>query len=189
MAVVLEKGQNISLESGLTKVKVGMGWNPRCEPGDEFDLDASCFLLNADKKVRSDADFIFYNYPISPCGSVKYQGDNRNGVGEGDDEQILVDLSLVPADVERIVFTATIYKSSERGQNFGQVDNSYIRLVDMTNDEEIAKFELGEDASTSTALVFGELYRRNGAWKFRALGQGYTFELGSLACSYGVSLA
>ena len=187
MTVILEKGESVPLKRSLSKVKVGMGWNLRRTLGEEFDLDVSCFMLNDAGKVRGEADFIFYNHLESPCGSVKHLGDNRNGEGEGDDEQILVDLSLVPEDVESLVFTATIYKASQRGQHFGQVDDSFIRLVDMKDGCEIAKYELKEDACTSTAFVFGELYRCLGDWKFRAVGHGYDFSLGGLAQTYGIS--
>ncbi|MBR0225710.1 MAG: TerD family protein [Thermoguttaceae bacterium] len=186
MTVNLVKGQNTPLNSGLTKVRVGLGWDPRVEPGIEFDLDASAFLLGADSKVRGESDFIFYNHPQSACGSVVSSGDNRTGEGDGDDETILVDLSRVPADVERIVFTATIYEAIERNQNFGMVDSAFIRLVDDSNGEEQIRFELTEDACINSALVFGELYRRNGAWKFRALGQGFDLDLAGLARKFGV---
>lgn len=188
MTVNLVKGQNTPLNSGLTKVRVGLGWDPRVEPGIEFDLDASAFMLGANSKVRSDADFIFFNQLEAKDGSVKHLGDNRTGEGEGDDEQIVVDLKKVPADVERVIFTVTIYEAAKRGQNFGMVANSFIRLVDMKTNEELARFDLGEDACVNMALVFGELYRRNGAWKFRALGQGYDYELLQLARKLGVNV-
>ena len=167
MSVKLQKGQKVSLSkdhAGLSKVIVGLGWDEREDAGDAFDLDASAFLLNSDNKVRSDDDFIFFNQLSSKCGSVVHQGDNLTGAGDGDDEQIVVDLPKVPSDVERIVFIVTIYKAKERHQNFG------------------------EDACLNTTLVFGELYRRNGAWKFRALGQGYDFEIGEIARKFGVKV-
>ena len=186
MTVNLIKGQNVPVDSGLKLVRVGLGWSPRREPGEEFDLDASVFLLGESGKVRSDADLIFYNQPKSQCLSVVYNGDNRTGEGEGDDETIDVDLSRVPADVARIVFTATIYKSIERRQNFGMVDDAYIRLVDADTNTEQIRFELTEDACVNDSLVFAELYRRNGAWKFRALAQGYNGGLAALAKGFGV---
>ncbi|MBR0225711.1 MAG: TerD family protein [Thermoguttaceae bacterium] len=188
MTLSLVKGQNTTLDSGIEKALVGLGWDPRPDAGDEFDLDASAFMLGANSKVRSDADFIFFNQLESKDGSVKHLGDNRTGEGDGDDEQIVVDLKKVPADVERIVFTVTIYESTKRGQNFGMVANAFIRLVDMKTNEEIARFDLAEDACVNMALVFGELYRRNGAWKFRALGQGYDYELLQLARKLGVNV-
>ena len=186
MAISLVKGQNATLDSGLTKVVVGLGWDPRQDAGSAFDLDACAFMLGENGKVRSDSDFIFFNQRKSKCGSVEHLGDNLTGGGEGDDEQIVVDLPNVPRDVERIVFTVTIYQVKERKQNFGMVQNAFIRIVDADNDVELARFELSEDACVSEALVFGELYRRNGAWKFRALGQGFDYEIGDLARKYGV---
>lgn len=188
MTVSLVKGQNAPLDAGLTKVLVGLGWDPRVDPGEEFDLDASAFMLSATGKVRGDADFIFYNQPKSPCGAIEYMGDNRTGAGEGDDEQLVVDLTKVPGDVDKIVFTVTIHKARERRQNFGMVDNAFIRLVDATTNEEQMKFELTEDACINMSVVFGELYRRNGAWKFRALAQGFDYELIDLAKNYGVNV-
>ena len=188
MALSLVKGQNTTLDAGLQKVIVGLGWDEREDAGDAFDLDASAFLLNSDNKVRSDDDFIFFNQLSSKCGSVVHQGDNLTGAGDGDDEQIVVDLPKVPSDVERIVFIVTIYKAKERHQNFGMVSNAFIRVVDTATNDEIARFDLGEDACLNTTLVFGELYRRNGAWKFRALGQGYDFEIGEIARKFGVKV-
>ncbi|MBR2006107.1 MAG: TerD family protein [Thermoguttaceae bacterium] len=186
MAISLSKGQNTQLDAGLTQIKVGLGWNPRVGAGEAFDLDASCFMLDAADSVRSEADFIFYNQLTSPCGSVQLMGDNRDGVGDGDDETLVVDLSKVPSDVAKLVFVATIYEATKRGQNFGMVGDAYIRLVDQKTDEEIAKFELSEDACLERSLIFGELYKRNGAWKFRALGQGFDGEIGDVAKHYGV---
>ena len=188
MALSLVKGQNTALNAGLQKVIVGLGWNEREDAGDAFDLDASAFLLTGENKVRSDADFIFFNQLSSACGSVVHQGDNLTGAESGDAEQIVVELPKVPHDVERIVFIVTIYKAKERHQNFGMVQNAYIRVVDTASNEEIARFDLGEDACMNTTLVFGELYRRNGMWKFRALGQGYDFEIGDIARKFGVNV-
>jgi len=186
MAISLVKGQNATLDSGLTKVVVGLGWDPRQDTGSAFDLDASAFMLGENGKVRSDSDFVFFNQLKSQCGSVEHQGDNLTGDGDGDDEQIVVDLPKVPADVARIVFAVTIFKAGERGQNFGMVANAFIRVVDSSTNEEVMRFDLSEDACVNTALLFGELYRRNGAWKFRALGQGYDWEIGQVARNFGV---
>ena len=188
MTVNLIKGQNVPVDSGLKLVRVGLGWSPRRESGDDFDLDASVFLLGESGKVRTDADLIFYNQPKSQCLSVVYNGDNRTGAGEGDDETIDVDLSRVPADVARIVFTASIYKAIERRQNFGMVEDAYIRLVDADTNTEQIRFELTEDACINDSLVLAELYRRNGAWKFRALAQGYNGGLAALAKVFGVNV-
>ncbi len=185
MAISLVKGQNIKL--GLTDVTVGLGWDPRVNSGEEFDLDACAFLLNEEKKVRGDRDFIFYNQLASPCGSVVHQGDNRDGEGEGDDEQIKVNLATLPSDVKYIVFTVTIHKANERRQNFGQVDNAFIRIVDNKTGDEIARFDLTEDACIDQSMVFGELYVRNGEWKFKAIGQGAVGDLGSVARGFGVN--
>ena len=185
MAISLEKGQKTALGAGLTQVTVGVGWNPRLDAGDGFDLDASAFLLNADGKVRSNDDCIYFNQRKSPCGAVVHMGDNCDGAGDGDDEKICVFLSKVPADVERIVFTVTIYGAKARRQNFGMVDSAFIRIVDGKTGEEIARFELTEDACVNQALVFGELYRRHGAWKFRAIGEGYDYEINELAAHFG----
>lgn len=185
MAISLVKGQNVKI--GLVDVMVGLGWDPQAFSGDSFDLDASVFLLGANKKVRSEADFIFYNQKESACGSVVHQGDNRTGEGDGDDEQIKINLTTLPDDVERIVFAASIYKSAERGQNFGQVENAYIRVVDNANGEEIARFDLTEDACVEQSVIFGELYKHSGEWKFKALGQSVAGDLGAIAQMFGVN--
>lgn len=191
MALSLQKGGNLSLSKeapGLTKILVGLGWDPRSTDGTQFDLDASAFLLNASGKVRGDADFIFYNQLKSPDGSVEHTGDNRDGVGDGDDEAIKVDLSRVPVDVDKIAFTVTIHDAENRRQNFGQVGNSFIRIVNETNGSEIVRYDLAEDASTETAMIFAELYRHNSEWKFRAVGQGYAGGLKALANGYGLTV-
>ena len=191
MALSLQKGGNLSLsktDPSLTKVLVGLGWDPRATDGSEFDLDASAFLLASTGKVRGEADFIFYNQLRSPEGSVEHTGDNRTGAGEGDDEVVKVDLSRVPADVEKIAFTVTIHDADTRRQNFGQVSNSFIRIVNETSGAEIVRYDLAEDASTETAMVFAELYRHNNEWKFRAVGQGYAGGLKALANSFGLNL-
>ncbi|MBR9828604.1 MAG: TerD family protein [Oceanospirillales bacterium] len=190
MALSLQKGGNLSLsktDPSLTKILVGLGWDPRATDGTEFDLDASAFLLNAAGKVRGEADFIFYNQLRSVEGAVEHAGDNRTGEGDGDDEVIKVDLSLVPADIDRIAFTVTIHDAEARKQNFGQVSNSFIRVVNEISGAEIVRYDLAEDASTETAMIFAELYRHNGEWKFRAVGQGYAGGLKALANGYGMN--
>ncbi|MGZ2749035.1 MULTISPECIES: TerD family protein [unclassified Burkholderia] len=190
MALTLQKGGNLSLSKeapGLTRILVGLGWDPRATDGTEFDLDASAFLLGAGGKVRGEADFIFYNQLKSPDGSVEHTGDNRTGAGDGDDEVIKVDLSRVPADIDKIAFTVTIHDADARKQNFGQVGNSFIRIVNETNSAEIVRYDLAEDASIETAMIFAELYRHNNEWKFRAVGQGYAGGLRALANGYGMS--
>jgi tellurium resistance protein TerD len=190
MAVSLQKGGRVSLDKaapGLKNIHVGLGWDPRVTDGAEFDLDASAFLVNASGKVRSDADFVFYNQLKSPEGSVEHTGDNRSGVGEGDDEVLNVYLDKVPADISKIVFTVTIHEADARKQNFGQVGNAFIRLVNKDNGEEVVRFDLGEDYSTETAMVFGEIYRHGTEWKFNAIGQGYAGGLQAMAQQYGVN--
>lgn len=191
MALTLQKGGNLSLtktDPSLTKIMVGLGWDPRATDGTEFDLDASAFLLAANGKVRGDADFIFYNQLTSRDGSIQHTGDNRTGVGEGDDEAIKVDLSQVPADIDKVAFVVTIHEAEARKQNFGQVANSFIRVVNEVSGAEVVRYDLAEDASTETAMVFAELYRSDGEWKFRAVGQGYAGGLKPLAEGYGVSV-
>ena len=191
MAISLTKGGNVNLSKeapNLTNMAVGLGWNPRATDGQAFDLDAVAFLVNESGKVRADADFIFFNNLKSSDGSVEHTGDNRTGEGDGDDEVIKVDLSKVPADVSKVVFCAVIYDGQARNQNFGQVANAYIRVVNTQGDAEVARYDLSEDSSTETAMVFGELYKNNGEWKFRAVGQGFAGGLGPLAASYGVAV-
>lgn len=194
MAISLTKGGNVSLTKeapGLGAVHVGLGWDTRVTDGAAFDLDASAFLLGAGGKVRSDADFIFYNQPRSADGSVVHKGDNLTGVGEGDDEVISVSLGQLPADVERIAFTVTIHEADIRRQNFGMVQRAFIRVVDERNGSEIARYDLSEDASVETAMIFGELYRdpnEPGGYKFKARGEGFAGGLGALAASMGVNL-
>ena len=192
MAVCLKKGQKVDLTKtnpGLKKITVGLGWDVnRYDGGAEFDLDASAFLLGANGRVNSDSDFVFYGNESHVSGGVVYGGDNRTGEGEGDDEQIQVDLSLVPANVEKIAFTVTIYEAVERRQNFGQVSNAFVRIVDDASGEEIIRYDLEEDFSIETALVVGELYRHNGEWKFNAIGSGYQGGLEALCRAYGVNV-
>ena len=191
MAISLQKGGNVSLSKeapGLTKMLIGLGWDVRATDGADFDLDGSAFLLNASGKVRSDADFIFYNQPKSDNGAVAHQGDNRTGAGEGDDEVIEVNLSAVPADVDKIAITVTIHDADARKQNFGQVSSAFIRCVNADSNVEIARFDMSEDASVETAMIFGEIYRHNGEWKFKAIGQGFKGGLGALAQHFGVNV-
>ena len=189
MAISLSKGGNVNLSKeapGLNKILVGLGWDARATDGTDFDLDASAFLLKADGKVRSDADFCFYNNKSVANGAVEHMGDNKTGAGEGDDEVVNVELSKVPADVEKIVFAVTIHDAESRKQNFGQVAHAYIRIVNAEGSAEIARYDLSEDASTETAMIFGELYRAGTDWKFRAVGQGFAGGLAPLARNFGV---
>lgn len=191
MAISLNKGGKLSLSKeapDLKKVLIGLGWDARATDGVDFDLDASAFLLGADGKVRSEADFIFYNQLKSTCGSVQHTGDNRTGAGEGDDEALMVDLTRVPADVQKITFTVTIHEADQRRQNFGQVQNAFIRLVNAETNTEVARYDLAEDASTETAMIFGELYRYGSEWKFGAVGQGYAGGLAAMCRQYGINI-
>ena len=192
MAINLSKGGNINLSKTaptMNKVDLGVGWNPRATDGKAFDLDAVAFLTGEDGKVRLDGEFIFFNQKVSPCGSVTHNGDNRTGDGDGDDETISVDLSKVPQEVAKIVFAVTIHDGQQNGQNFGMVDKAYIRVINQdANAEELARFDLSEDGSIEVAMIFGELYRHSGEWKFKAVGQGFSGGLGALAASYGVAV-
>ena len=191
MGVSLNKGGNVSLTKAapnLTKVIVGLGWDPRITTGADFDLDASALLLYSSGKVLSDQHFVFFNNLKSPDGSVIHSGDNLTGGGDGDDEQIQVELISVPAEVDKIVFPVSIYEAETRGQNFGQVRNAFIRIVDATTGAELARYDLTEDASSETAMIFGELYRYNSEWKFRAVGQGYASGLRGIALDFGVNV-
>lgn len=191
MGVSLSKGGNVSLTKeapGLTAVLVGLGWDVRTTTGSDFDLDASALLCNETGKVGSDGNFVFFNNLKSPDGSVEHTGDNLTGEGEGDDESIKVNLASVPTDVAKIVFPVSIYDAESRQQNFGQVRNAFIRVVNQANNQEIARYDLSEDASTETAMVFGELYRSGAEWKFRAIGQGYASGLRGIAQDFGVNV-
>ncbi|MGI0115498.1 TerD family protein [Zooshikella sp. RANM57] len=191
MGVSLQKGGNVSLEKtapGMTNAVIGLGWDARATDGSDFDLDASVFMVNEAGKVRSDADFIFYNQLKSQCGSVEHLGDNRTGEGEGDDESVKVDLAKIPTDVQKIVIGVTIHDAESRNQNFGQVSNAFIRIVNEANNDEVVRYDLSEDYSIETAMLFGELYRHGGEWKFRAVGQGFSGGLKSMATQYGVSV-
>lgn len=191
MSVSLSKGGNISLskaEPGLKEIMVGLGWDPRTSEGAEFDLDASVFMVKADSKVRSDADFIFYNNLVSACGSVRHTGDNRTGAGEGDDEAIEINLATIPTDVAKLVFSVTIDSADTRHQNFGQVGSAFIRIINDERGSEITRFDLVEEASMETSMIFGEVYRYNTEWKFRAVGQGYRGGLADMARMFGVNI-
>ncbi|MFF1906865.1 TerD family protein [Kitasatospora sp. NPDC058218] len=191
MGVSLSKGGNVSLTKeapGLTAVVIGLGWDVRTTTGTDFDLDASALLCNDQGKVDKDGNFVFFNNLKSPEGSVEHTGDNLTGAGEGDDEAIKVNLATVPADVQKIVFPVSIYDAENRTQNFGQVRNAFIRVVNQADNNELARYDLSEDASTETAMVFGELYRNGAEWKFRAIGQGYASGLRGIAQDFGVNV-
>lgn len=191
MGVSLSKGGNVSLTKAapnLTAVVVGLGWDVRSTTGTDFDLDASAIGLGADKKALSDQHFVFFNNLKTPDGSIEHTGDNLTGEGEGDDEQIKVDLAAVPPNVDSIVFPVSIYDADARSQSFGQVRNAFIRVVNQADNNELARYDLTEDASTETAMVFGELYRNGAEWKFRAVGQGYASGLSGIARDFGVNV-
>ena len=190
MAISLQKGGNVNLSKeapGLTKVVIGLGWDPRATDGAAFDLDGSAFLLKADGKVRGDSDFIFYNNLKSTDGSVVHNGDNTTGAGEGDDETLTVDLTRVPAEIDRLSFCVTIHEAEARKQNFGMVGKAFIRCLNASGNTELARYDLSEDSSVETAMIFGELYRAGAEWKFKAVGQGFKGGLGPLARSFGVN--
>lgn len=191
MAVSLSKGGNVSLSKeapGLSNIVVGLGWDSRATDGAAFDLDASAFLLKEDGKVRNDSDFVFYNNAKSSDGSIEHTGDNTTGEGEGDDEQIKASLNNIPAEVTKISFAVTIHDADSRGQNFGMIQSAFIRVVNEANNQEIVRYDLSEDFSTETALIFGEIYRNAGEWKFKAVGQGFAGGLGPLARNFGVNI-
>ena len=191
MGVSLSKGGNVSLTKeapGLTDVLVGLGWDVRTTDGADFDLDASAILLGDTDKAISDKHFVFFNNLKSPDNTVEHTGDNLTGEGEGDDEAIKVNLAGMGQDVQKIVFPVSIYDADSRSQSFGQVKNAFIRVVNAANNSEIARYDLSEDASTETAMVFGELYRHGAEWKFRAVGQGWTSGLAGIAKDYGVNV-
>ena len=191
MALSLSKGQNLSLDKaapGLKNLIIGLGWDARSTDGQEFDLDASVFMLNDGGKTRSTDDFIFYKQMKSTCGSVEHTGDNRTGAGDGDDEQIKVDLSKIPAEITKLAITVTIHEAAERRQSFGQVSNAFCRIVNQEGGAEIVRFDLSEDASTETAMIFAEIYRHNGEWKFKAIEAGYAGGLKAMCDQYGVPI-
>ena len=191
MAISLQKGGNVNLSKeapGLNKMVVGLGWDIRSTDGAAFDLDGAIFMLNSAGKVRSDADFVFYNNLKSVDGSVTHSGDNRTGAGEGDDETVTIDLAKVPADVDKIAVCVTIHEADTRRQSFGQVSKAFIRCVNANGNTEIARYDLSEDGSTEAAMIFGEVYRAGADWKFRAIGQGFKGGLGPLAKNFGVNV-
>ena len=191
MAISLTKGQNVSLsktDPSLKNVLVGLGWDARSTDGQDFDLDASVFMAAENAKVPSDSYFIFYNQLVSPCGGVEHTGDNLTGDGDGDDESVIVRLDKVESNIKSLFITVTIHDAEARRQNFGQVNNAFVRIVNNDTGDEIVRFDLSEDYSTETAMVFGEIYRHNGEWKFRAIGQGYAGGLYALCKQYGVNV-
>ncbi len=190
-SLTLSKGSNLSLSKAdpqLRRAMIGLGWDPRTTAGEQFDLDASALLLTAAGKVRSNDDFIFYNQLASTDGSIVHQGDNRTGEGEGDDEQILIDLSAVSAEIEKIVIVVSIDQAEARRQNFGQVRDAFCRVVNEDTDSEIVRYDLTEDAAAETCMIFAEIYRHSGEWKFRAVGQGYATGLRGIASDFGIVL-
>ena len=191
MAISLQKGGNVNLSKeapGLKRIVIGLGWDPRATDGAAFDLDGSAFMLKADGKVRSDADFIYYNCLKSADGSVVHAGDNTTGGGDGDDEKISVNLSAVPSEVDKISVAVTIHEADARKQNFGMVSKAYIRCTNGDGGVEIARYDLSEDGSTEAAMIFGEIYRAGAEWKFKAIGQGFKGGLGPLAKSFGINV-
>lgn len=193
MPINLQKGQKIDLTKstpGLDTILVGLGWDTnRYDGAAQFDLDSSVFLLGADGHVTDQSDFVFYGNLKHASGAVTHLGDNLTGEGEGDDEQIIVELSKVPANIEKIAFAVTIYEAQERNQNFGQISNAFIRVVNKVGDEELLRFDLGEDFSIETAIVVAELYRHNGEWKFNAVGSGFQGGLAALCGNFGLQIA
>lgn len=192
MGIVLTKGQKVDLTKnnpGLNNILIGLGWDiNKYDGGFEFDLDSAAFMLGSDKKVLSEKEFIFYNNLSHKSESVIHLGDNRTGEGDGDDEQIKIKLSLVPKEIERIAFTVTIHEALERNQNFGQVTNAYVRVVNFDTNEEVIRYDLGEDFSVETAIIIGELYRHNDEWKFNAIGSGFQGGLQSLCKNFGLNI-
>lgn len=192
MPVNLQKGQKVSLTKGnpgLKNVIVGLGWDVnQFDTGADFDLDAAAFLLSDSGKAASSDDFVFYGNLKHASGSVQHMGDNLTGVGDGDDEQIRIDLSLVPASITKIAFTVIIYEAEARRQNFGQVNNAFIRIYKEDTGEELLRYDLGEDFSIETAAVFGELYKHGEEWKFNAIGSGFQGGLAALCANFGVEV-
>lgn len=192
MGITLQKGQKIDLTKGnasLKKVLVGLGWDTnRYDGGYDFDLDAAVFCCGEDGRAHNDLDFVFYNNLIHPSGSIEHLGDNLTGDGDGDDEQIKLDLAAIPKEIHRINFTVTIHEAEERGQNFGQVSNAFVRVLDADNDKELLRYDLGEDFSVETAIVVAEIYRYKGEWKFNAIGSGFQGGLAALCRNFGLSV-
>ena len=193
MAVSLSKGGRVNLSKenpGLKKVRVCLGWDTnKYDGGYDFDLDAAAFLTGPNGKVTTETDFVFYNNKLHPSGSVEHMGDNRTGDGEGDDEEIVIDLEKVPQNITGISFTVTIHEAGPRGQNFGMVSNAYVRIVDDTNNKEVVHYDLEEDFSRETAIVVGELYRKDGDWRFKAIGEGFNGGLAALCANFGIDAA
>jgi tellurium resistance protein TerD len=191
MAISLQKGGNVNLsktDPSLKQVMLGLGWDARSSDGVDFDLDASIFMVTESGRVRTDSDFIFYGQLRSACGSIEHTGDNRTGAGDGDDEALNIKLDQVPAAVVRLVVAVTIHEAQARKQNFGMVREAFIRLVNSETNIELTRFDLSEDSSTETAMVFGEVYRYGSEWKFKAVGQGYAGGLRALAIQHGVDV-
>jgi tellurium resistance protein TerD len=191
MTVPLSKGGNINLtktDSTLKNIVVGLGWDVRETDDETFDLDASILMVKADGKVRSDSDFIFYHQKDSACGAIHHTGDNRTGAGDGDDETIHVFLEKVPADIQKLIIGVSIYEAEKKRQNFGQVLNAFVRLVNKDTNEEVTRYDLSENASMDTAMIFGEIYRYEGEWKFKAVGQGFKGGLAELVRQHGVNV-
>ena len=192
MPISLKKGEKVSLTKnnpGLTKVIAGLGWDVNAyDTGGDFDLDAAAFVVTETGKVADQKDFVFYGNKQHSSGAVEHMGDNRTGAGEGDDEQIRIDLSKVPANYTKIIFTVTIYEAEKRRQNFGQVNNAYMRIYNEATGEELLRYDLCEDFSIENAVVFGELYRIGTEWKFNAIGSGYQGGLAALCNSFGVDI-
>lgn len=192
MGITLAKGQKVDLTKGnpgLKKLIIGLGWDlNKYDGGFDFDLDTAAFLVGDNGRVTGDLDFVFYNNLRHTSGAVEHLGDNRTGQGDGDDEQIMVDISKMPSNISRVAFTVTIHDAQERRQNFGQVSNSYIRVINPENNEEMVKYELGEDFSIETAIVVGEIYKHNGEWKFNATGSGFEGGLESLCTNFGINV-
>lgn len=189
MVIQLSKGQKVDLtkDTSLKSVIVGLGWSePKYDSRYDFDLDASAFLLNTRGKCRNEQDFIFYNNLKAP--GIEHTGDERTGGSTGDDEQLIINFDEIPADIDKIAITVTIHEAAARNQNFGQVDHAFVRIEDKETGEEIVRFDLGEDFAIETALVFAELYRHNGEWKFNAVGAGYNGGLASLVRDYGLDV-
>lgn len=193
MSINLAKGQRVDLTKGnpnLTNIMAGLGWDVNAfDSGADFDLDASAFMVGSNGRCPTEKEFVFYGNLVHDSGAVAHMGDNRTGEGDGDDEQIEIDISKVPSNIEKIAITVTIYDADKRRQNFGQVSNAYIRLVDETTGAEIIRYDLGEDFSIETAVVVGELYRNNGEWKFNAIGSGFQGGLAALCGHYGIEVA
>lgn len=193
MSINLTKGQKVDLtkgNAGLKTMMIGLGWDTnKYDGGFDFDLDAAAFLVGANGKVPSQEEFVFYGNLMHKSGSVEHMGDNLTGEGDGDDEQIKVDLTKIPTNVDKVVFTVTIYDSDVRKQNFGQISNAYIRIVNESNNQELIRYDLGEDFSIETAVVVGEIYRHGAEWKFNAVGSGFQGGLAALCANFGIDVA